>query len=266
MVSDLLERNEYIRQCAYLLKVSEEALNATVNKTIRDQRQKATETTPPPPPPLDEELPSPSQEQSSKPAEQLPPAPAAERHLIQLLLNYGNEIIPQVFKDEQGQEQMASYSVADIVISDLQANVLGFSHPLCQSIYEQCAQMLQTEGSINPQHFVSNADPQLSSFTVALMMDTYSLSQSWKNKNVHVPKLEDGLLQDITESLTTFKRLFFQQRIAHSREQLHNATPDEEIQLLEQIMHDTASLSKVVNPGQDRDRDNFTILPHYSNL
>ena len=44
LVTDLMERQEYIRQCSYLLKMSEEALTVAVAKAVEQNREKRAES------------------------------------------------------------------------------------------------------------------------------------------------------------------------------------------------------------------------------
>lgn len=243
LVTDLMERQEYIRQCSYLLKISEEALSTAVAKAIDQNRQKEngerrTEN---------EERRVESGEQReesnaavpgniSTPNTQLSTPTEAERHLVQLLLNYGNTNVLQNFKGDDGKEQQVEYTVAEIIISDLKNDGLSFTHPLCQRIYEQCALMLDLGRSIDTNHFISNADEQLRAFAAGLMMDTYSVSESWfKLKNIHVPTIEENLRQDLHDTLLTFKQQRIMQILHDKTEELRGADTERQELLLNEI-------------------------------
>ena len=257
LVGDLMERQEYIRQCSYLIHVSEEALAHEVAKAANQLREKSysssdggtrsAET------PANNEADRPEQPATAEPAPLSPitsyltPPPEAERHLVQLLLNYGGTMISQTFKKEDGSEEDAEFSVADIILSDLRSDQLSFTHPMCQRIYEQCALMMDMSHSIDPMRFVNSNDEQLRAFATGLMVDTYSISDNWKHKNIHVPKIEDNLKQDVTETLYAFK----QQRIAHlvreRTEQLRGADEERQSELLVEIQYYSALARKLGN-------------------
>ena len=264
LVTDLMERQEYIRQCSYLLKVSEEALTEAVAKTIGQNREKAYSSGPtssvsapsplhpqeqnPPPSGLDEPSPAELAEAgSANPATEvvsgvgerlLPPPSEAERHIIQLLLNYGNTKVLQTFRGDDGKEQQVEYTVAEIIVSDLKSDGLAFNHPLCQRIYEQCSLMLDMSHSINTAHFIGNADEQLRSFAASLMMDTYTVSDSWfKLKNIHVPTIEENLRQDLTDSLLTFKQQRIKQIVHDKTLELSGADADRQQVLINEILY-----------------------------
>ena len=249
LVSDMLERAEYIRQCAFLLHVSEDVLGSAVAKAAATARQKAYE----------ESQRAQSGERQAAPEEGAPaetPAaapeshptmagntpntgknalPEAERHLVKLLLDYGNHKVLQEAVDSEGHRQVSENTVAEIIVSELQRDNLTMVHPLCQRVYEQCALMLDMTHQVDTSRFLNSSDEQLRVFAVTLMMDTYSLSDTWRSKGVFIPKIEDNLLQDLTESIYAFKSGRLAQMTAELREQLRTATADEQNELLFQI-------------------------------
>lgn len=247
LVTDLMERQEYIRQCSYLLKVSEDVLTHEVSKAINQNREKTytaksespdTNSQPTPDQVSPESVPTPSQDAPSTDNFALQPPVESERHLIQLLINHGDNMIVQTFKDEDGNEKKTEYSVAQIIISDLRNDKLAFTDPLCQRIYEQCSLMLDMGGHIDIQRFLSSDDTQLRSFVAGLMVDTYSVSDSWmKMKQIHVPKIEENLKQDLTDTLYTFKRQRLMQMVHSLNDQLRTADETQQLQLLTEIKY-----------------------------
>ncbi len=247
LVTDLMERQEYIRQCSYLLKVSEDVLTHEVSKAINQNREKAytaksestTNTVDIPSPVEGGATETAAPVPASEPVNQALQAPVeSERHLVQLLINHGDTMIRQTFKAEDGTEQESEYSVAQIIISDLRNDQLSFTDPLCQRIYEQCSLMLDMGGHIDLQRFLSSDDKQLRSFVAGLMVDTYSVSDSWmKLKQIHVPKIEENLKQDLTDTLYTFKRLRLMQMVRSLNDQLRGADETRQLQLLTEIKY-----------------------------
>lgn len=251
LVSDMLERAEYIRQCAFLLHVSEDVLGSAVAKAAATARQKAYEeaqraqsgerqAAPEEGAPAPAETPAAAPESHPTMAGNAPNTgknalPEAERHLVKLLLDYGNHKVLQEAVDSEGHRQVSENTVAEIIVSELQRDNLTMVHPLCQRVYEQCALMLDMTHQVDTSRFLNSSDEQLRVFAVTLMMDTYSLSDTWRSKGVFIPKIEDNLLQDLTESIYAFKSGRLAQMTAELREQLRTATADEQNELLFQI-------------------------------
>ncbi len=257
LVSDMLERAEYVRQCSQMMHVSEDVLNAAVGKAATQARNKAYEEArraqsgerraesgerkgdeemPPPDADLPPEAFAPASAGSPSHIGSQPTAPSVvERTLVRLLLNYGNEQLVQTVDGPDGQPTEQSFSVAEAIVSELRANSMTLSHPLCQRVYEQCALMLDMAGRIDTQRFVDNPDEQLRSFAVTLMMDTYSLCESWKDKGIYTPKIEDNLLREVLDTVNTFKSERVAQMVAERRELLRGADSDRQAELLAEI-------------------------------
>ena len=242
LVTDMLERSEYIRQCSHLLRVSEDVLSTAVARAIGSARQKAAEER--------AERRVESGEQGEVQQQQQEPQPIAhntqlnappsevERHLVQLLLNYGNETVSQTLKAEDGTEQTTTYTVAQIIVNEIKNEQLSFSHPLCQRVLEQCTLMVEMVGKVDTTRFIDSNDDALRTFCATVMMDTYSLCEdSWRKKGIYPPRIEDALLQDVGDSLNTFKSLRLAQMIAEKRERLIGASEEEQGELLNEIKY-----------------------------
>ena len=262
MVTDMLERAEYIHQCAYLLHVDENVLAAAVAKDANQNRKKAYEEAQKAASvdqPADTPLPAPSSPISIAPAQPSAP-PEVERHLVKLLLNYGNNKVFQEVETPDGQRQTSENSVAEIIIAELQQDNLSLSHPLCQRIYEQCVLMQQMSHSIDVNYFKNTSDDQLRAFSIALMLDTYTLSEAWKKKGVFVPKMEDNLLQDLRETVYTFKSSRIAQMIDERRELLRTADEDGQRMLL-------AEIKQYMDIGRQLQcARNIVIAPHHNSF
>ncbi|MCR5445540.1 MAG: DNA primase [Bacteroidales bacterium] len=249
LVTDMLERAEYVRQCAHLLHVSEEVLSSAVAKAAATARQKAYEEAqraqgadraagqenPANAAPAAQETVEAPVDNATPERAGVRPLPEAERHLVKLLLDYGNRKVSQQVDDGEGHRQNVEYTVAEIIVSELRRDSLSMVHPMCQRIFEQCALMVDISHEVDTSRFLNSTDDQLRVFAVTLMMDTYALSETWRAKGIFVPKIEDNLLQDLTESIYAFKSGRLAQMISELRERLRTATDDEQRELLVQI-------------------------------
>ncbi|MBQ2511072.1 MAG: toprim domain-containing protein [Bacteroidales bacterium] len=230
LVTDMMERQEYIRQCAYLLNTSEDALTSEVAKAINQNRQKSyeaaatTESTPAPAAtPASAAIPADVSQQMVTTALRVD---ERERHIIALLLNYGDRLIadptPGSNADEQGE-----YPVATWIVTALSSDGLSFSDPRCQKIYEyycyQQQQGLPADASI----FVTDPDDAVRDFAISLMVDTHRVSNNWWNlKHISVPSIEDNLQQDVWESILLFKAKYLDDRIDDNARRFRSASPD----------------------------------------
>ena len=238
LVPDLLERTEYISQCAHLLNVPEEALASELAKAVNQNRLKAIEerggqSTPAEQTGPAEQQPSPDTPSEAVPVSEtpapglIPQAPAAERHLIQLLLNYGDRTITQAVPADDGTTQEVSYTVAEAIVGDLQGDELSFTDPLCQKIYLYYCDALARGDAPDASHFITIDDDALRTFAISLMLDTLRISNSWREKQIFVPSIEDNLQADLTDTLLTFKLGCINARIADNAQRFRFAQDDE---------------------------------------
>lgn len=241
LVPDLLERTEYISQCAHLLDVPEEALASELAKAINRNRQKAYEGQPQAPAPQSpqdtqniQNTPIIQNVQNNQNTQNLqtPPPDPREKQLISLLLNFGETSIELAVPDERGVNQYYTYPIYELIVNDLQAEELTFSHPLCQRIYEHYAAAVDAGQPADATHFITVDDEELRQFAISLMVDTYRISDSWKKKQIVVPKLDDNLQLATTEALFNFKLKCLDDRIADNAQRMRRATSDDELFVL----------------------------------
>lgn len=235
LVPDLLERTEYVSQCAHLLDVPEEALASELAKAINLLRQKGYEEE------RKQEVPSATPDESqqsqeitvpSAPVPITPPAHPSERHLIQLLLNDGDKTLSQSVTADDGTVQEYTYTVAQCIVADLQNDGLSFSDPLCQRIFDYFADAVNRGEVPDASYFVSVDDEALRSFAISLMLDTWRISDTWRQKQIFVPTLEDNLQLDLTETILCFKEKCIDDRIADNARRLREVKADDEDNLM----------------------------------
>ena len=242
LVPDLIERTEYIAQCAHLLDVPEEALASELAKALNRNRLKSyeeekkeqtpqntqnTQNTPitPDTPTIPEPTPNPPSKLSL-------PVDPAERHLIQLLLNHGNQTLSQTFTADDGTSQEYTYTVAQAIVSELQTDELSFTDPLCQRIFDYFVNALAQEQVPDASYFITVDDEALRSFAISLMLDTFRISDTWRQKQVFVPTLEDNIQTDLSETILSFKLKCVADRIADNARRFREVKDDEQMMLL----------------------------------
>ena len=218
LVPDLLERSEYVRQCASLLQVPEETLQNEVAKTLNRKLYESQTHTPDP---KDKDLAETQADGSAEQSEAQPavphaepvvpfvlnPAQSQEEKIVSLLLNHGNETLTMEAELENGEKQTADYTVAQIIVGDLLADSITFADPVCQTIFNEYAQMLQDgQTEIDTMLFTTHADKRVSDFATDKMMIDYSISKNWAEmKHIYVPLPEDRLKTDVMESIMSLK-------------------------------------------------------------
>ena len=221
LVPDLMERTEYVKQCASLLQVPEVTLQnelaKTLNRKLFNSLNSKTESDS-----NDRHDNSSQSEQQSDPQaegsgnEQRPatpvtaftlnPAQSQENKVISILLNYGNEWLEFENKDDTGQPVIERYTVAQVIVGELLNENITFEDAVCQAIFNQYAKVVNAGGStVDIQTFVTSSDDAIRDRAVSMMMTDYHVSDKWKEKQIYVPSPQERLRSDVEESLLTFK-------------------------------------------------------------
>ncbi len=232
LVPDLMERTEYVTQCASLLRIPEETLQnelaKTLNRKLYDSLNHKSD-------PGDKDLAesgaqgAESGERGAESGERkaesggrkaesgalgaetvvpftLNPAQSQERKIVSLLLNYGSETLDFEAKDNDGRPFIEKYTVAQVVVGELLDDQITFEDPVCQLIFNEYAKRINDgESTVNPQVFVTGGDERVRETAIAMMMTDYHVSDKWKDKLIHVPLPQERLHSDVEESLMTLK-------------------------------------------------------------
>ena len=241
LVPDLIERTEYIAQCAHLLDIPEDALASELAKAVNRNRLKSYEEEKKEQNAQSDQNTQSIQNTQNVPTPQPTPEPPAtvslpvdpsERHLIQLLLNHGNQTLSQWVAADDGTPQEYTYTVAQAIVSDLQQDELSFVDPLCQRIFNYYATTLSHGEVPDASYFITVDDEALRSFAISLMLDTFRISDTWRQKQVFVPTLEDNIQADLTETILSFKLKCINDRIADNARRFREAKDEDAVTAL----------------------------------
>lgn len=246
LVPDLLERNEYVSQCASLLETSERALanqlamaiGRNLQKDSKPAAEPSTGATLPPPAEADDypgPLPLPEDivplEAAVDKAFNINDVGAAERHIIELLVNYGNNDIMVDVENENGEIERVSATVAQVVVADMMADDLEPHHPVCQKIYSIYREAVLQDAQVPTAAYFSNLDDDkvLQSQAIAFMTEPPELSPTWQKKGIYVKSIADNIKEDVRQAMLDYKRLDVQRQIGEIARQLKTASPDDQL-------------------------------------
>lgn len=168
---DFTKQQDYIRKCSELLQIDEAGLNHLVNRFIRDRISKQENK-------LSRENAAVENEavaEENEPGENdtlalLNKDELAERNLVRVLLEFGNEVWAQEKK------------VSDYILEEFELNSLRELIDNKQMLQIIEAYQKSVDDGTEPilQHFLYHPDPQISASAVGLMDTLYELSPNWK--------------------------------------------------------------------------------------
>lgn len=250
LVPDMIERQEYIKQTASNLNVSESILTQELAKTMASNAQKAwkeeqrqnnntesrqnTEPQQPGQQATPETIPEPIIESTSGLDSNHRFAEFQEQQLIRLLINHGNKTIMQDGIDEAGNPCPMSLPIAEIIVDELTSNELTFSNPVYQQIFNIYSNAVANSQPLpDANFFAMNPDSILRNTALTLMLNPYNISPLWQErKNITVPSILTHLRREVEESILSFKQKKLEQELENNALQLRSCTNPDDILIL----------------------------------
>ncbi len=169
---DFTKQQDYIKQCAEILKIDESGMHALVNKFIRDRI--AT---------LERKLPF---EEARQQEENIRQAEAT---------NYDDSTFSLLFKDELQERQVArilleygnrkwddTTLVAEHVFDEMVDESLIDNQEVIRFLHSFRELLQQDPALVDKNYFVYHSDPKLSSFAVSLLNFPYDESEHWRTE------------------------------------------------------------------------------------
>jgi DNA primase len=220
---DFTKQQEYIRQCAGILKIDETGLTALVNKYKRDRIAR-------------EEKKLPFEENTAA------PAPAAdnsftdtglllqqdelqEKNMLRVLLEYG-----LLAWDEQ-------QTMADYIFSELEQ--FHFENPQLEQLYEEYRRQYQQQLEPTAKTLLYHTDANIRQLVVNITMNPYELSYRWDDKQENMNILNrDTSRQDVFLSVHYFKLRKIKKMFDQNQRDMEQATSfEEQLKLIEIHKH-----------------------------
>ena len=265
LVPDLIERSDYIQQCASLFATPEQTLANNVAKAIalhkqqewKQQQQQASGA-------KTDQPAADSQSQSDAagpvvPVVQAPrqdefkslnPAEAQERNLIGVLIRFGDSNINWTYTNIEGKEVTELMPVASVIVSTVLSAKLSFANPLYQKVFDQCLEALRQEKIITATQFAASDDAEIRDLAISLMVQPYEVSERWlTDKGIATPSEQQRLPSDVRDSLLHFRLKKVEGEMDDCLQQL-KTEPDEDMRMA--LVQRFGQLQKVKKAiGQD---------------
>lgn len=218
---DFTKQQDYIRQCAQLLRIDEAGLTALVNKFIREKvtkqegRQAAAEQA------VDNSLQA-GVPENEETLNLLFKDELNERAVVRALLEFG-------LKEWDEQQRVADFLFAEMIDEDLfdNKNLLRVIHTY-KAWYEEGLEP-------TPRNFLYHEDQELSGMVVSIMDVQYELSEKWKTEfEMPVPSREDVYRDEVISTLNYLKIRKIKRLIEQNQQDMQRPHQTEELMVLMQ--------------------------------
>ncbi len=228
LVSDTIQRSEYIRYCARMFNTSEQVLYYELNKILAHSHT----TT------LFEETQSTEREFTAPRQEEVPERDIyqQETNIIRLLLLYGKDNFIFPIKKEDGHEEEIEVSIQNFLVGELIESEYEFHNELYKKIFEEYREAFQNKIILEDQHFINHPNEAISDLAIRLITTPYSISPNWVSKVGIRTRSERDVLKDLSlHALLNLRIRNLELAIEEKQRELAAAEGNDALIILDQI-------------------------------
>lgn len=244
LIPDNIIRSVYVKDCASVMEIEENILQAEVNKIRRKISSKSTGIS------TNIEKDTDSTEEILKTNEELKYAELnfdnEEIELLRLMILHGNKIINVPAFDENDKITSLDVALAEYIIFDLYLNDVGFENPIHQTILDEYLKEILKDYFPDVKYFSNSTSPLISHFTINKVLNEEVLSSKWATHGIFVTKEVHILSKSIQHQLNSFKEKRLYRHIINTQEKLKTADTNEENFILRDLNH-LNSLKVILN-------------------
>ena len=171
LVQDPILRDTYLHECAVRMGMNEATLINTMNKFIREGRDRMNPTQASAASPEPPRAQQPQQVTVATPMEQ---ASKVERMLVRMVIRNGEDIIYRDVEDADG--NVVNLNVAQYLAYNLSVDGLHLSEPVFEHILNEAVEHSTDEGFKAEQYFIHHEDIEISKIATELTAERYQLS------------------------------------------------------------------------------------------
>ncbi len=193
VIPDIIIRSVYIRECSRIMSIDERVLYADINKKRRKIYEDKIKNS------GGDFVQQPDTILQQKPF--LPPVEEIkEREIIRILLNYGNkELYRNTVRNEFGEEEIHTETVAGFIVRELLQDDLRLLNPLYSTIFDHFANAESQGLYADEKYFIHHDNQELSKTAIDILSSSYTsndLSKIWKKHDTYID-FEDMILKEL---------------------------------------------------------------------
>lgn len=252
LIPDTIKRKEYVKYCAGVMEIDAETLGVEVARNregvkgnreaqdfLRRQQQREHDSTKPSALYVERQ---PSGE-AMQPITGGSTIETLERELTKYLIKSGHRTL--VIEEDK---KYLDVNVAEYIFSDLDFDSIEFRPGVYRTIVELYRKEWERLGvgvEVPTHLFINHHDPAVSRVAVDLLTadDNYTISDIWRQKEVHIESEEEQLTEGVPKALMLYKSRVIEIQAAELMSRLH--TPDLSEEELSNIMSALARLQTV---------------------
>lgn len=225
LVPDHVLRSLYVKQCAKLMDVAEQALVSELNKVLRKAYRKRTGGQEMPEEQVDPALVAPQ----PQPQEELGTIPM-ERDLLRILLMHGQKEIEVETLDADDQAMMETYTVAGFIFQSLATDGIELEEPRCSGIYLDYRKAMNSGETVTAQRYINSSNEEWRDLAIELLAERHVLSPNWSTMHkIHVVLEEEQLRSAVLQCINMLKERRVDRLLRLKQDELKAAGDDADL-------------------------------------
>lgn len=218
MIPNIIQRELYIMETAKIMDIREEVLFKSLAQRLNNSPNDQYTAVKPDPKDTSKMRIVPTKSTQ----EVINPNLVIEEDIVKLIIQYGN--LSVILKDDQNNDYETT--VIEEIVEQFMHNELHLVHPPYQRIMDEVMQGLEKGELRTGEYFSRLQDDELSQIATTLMLDKYSISDNWREKQgIHIKTIEDSVGKDLFNVMLRFKTIFIENEI----KKLMDSSKSEEI-------------------------------------
>lgn len=249
-IPDDIRQEVYLKECTRLMDISEEVLYSTLaqikarkegiqnSKNRKNQAQKKMEVV----------------KSAPEPRLKIDPQYEIEKHIIGLLLRYGDktgEFEEYLLKEnEDGNLVMEAdkreAKVFEKIFLDLQEDEIKFTNPNFQSLYNQVMDEFNTKGKLVTEEFINKIDINLATEITGILMEEekYKLHK-WDSVGIFVDDKSKLKEREVQQTILNLRLILIKKKTNELMEKMTNSLAELHVEILEE-MRDYKKLQVII--------------------
>lgn len=225
LIPDNTLRSLYVSECSRLMRVSERALIAELNKALRKnhREQYRSRRLPqddlPEPPVIEADF----QDEKKFVENNLD---AQERDILRIMINYHDASFTLEDPQQEGQK-VESFEVLRFLLEEIEQDALYFENEAYKKLFQLMSSYWQTHQKFEASPFVQHEDHSVRNLFVDLMTFPYTLD-NWGRKDIIVADEGQKLRRAVLESIYAYKSKRVERMIKENQEALKAAEKEQQ--------------------------------------
>lgn len=226
LIADGITRSVYIKECALLLNMDEQALLNELNRLRRNALKKSINDV--------QTLENQTAElivPLEQPREETLSDIHIEREFVRVLINYGHTPKKIEIQEENGEKRTIETSVAVYLLHCIDEDGIEFQDIICKNILSIYREFIEQGQLPTESTFIRHSDESIRKFVIDLIAHPYQLSE-WSRHRIVVNTEQNDLDRLVNGVLYSIKTRRVMQLIAENQQKLKEVKDDETLEIL----------------------------------